>query len=79
MTDETSKTLQMTNNLRETIEEQRKARLADSVFEYVSDDRSLWVQFATDLKSILEEEISWANRETLKRTTLFNRLFGKDV
>lgn len=52
-----------------TYKEQRRERLADSVFEYLSDDFSNPHDLLDDLQSILEDEIKWSEKEMTRRLT----------
>lgn len=49
--------------------EQRKERLADSVFEYLSDGISNPKDLLDDLESILNEEVRYCEAELTKRLT----------
>lgn len=48
---------------------QRRERLADSVFEYLSDEDSNPHDLIDDLRAILDEEVEWANKEVTRRLT----------
>ena len=50
-------------------EEQRKERLAESVFEYLGDGITNPRLLLDDLESILNEEIRWSEAELTKRLT----------
>lgn len=61
-----------------TYNEQRRERLADSVFEYISDEFSSPHDLLNDLQSILEDEIKWSEKEMTRRLTalkLFHRMW----
>ena len=53
---------------------QRRERLADSVFEYLSDDFSNPHELLDDLQSLLDEEVTWANKELTRRLTALKAL-----